>query len=165
MWNDRADRLSILRRPTAMLYDSDMQRIEDLKPLMHRWFDQVWNAKNADALDELLSPNCRAHGIQSGRVLMGPGEFREFHAGFCQAFPDLKFTVEDFLQDGNKTAVRFSASGTYAGGLPGNGLAGNKISLTGQSICHWENGQIIEGWNNYDELQVLAQIGAVAFPE
>lgn len=142
-----------------------MPDVEDLKPLIQRWFDQVWNAKNADAIDELLAPDCRAHGIQNGKILVGPREFREFHSGFCQAFPDLKFTVEDVLQEGNKTAVRFSALGTYAGGLPGNGLAGNKIRLTGQSICHWKDGQIAEGWNNYDELQVLAQIGAVDLPE
>jgi predicted ester cyclase len=142
-----------------------MHHVEDLGPLMQRWFDQVWNAKNADALDELLAPDCRAHGIESGKILVGPGEFREFHAGFCGAFPDLKFTVDDFLQDGNKTAVRFSATGTYAGGLPGDGLVGNEVSLTGQSICHWKDGQIVEGWNNYDELQVLVQIGAVPLPE
>jgi hypothetical protein len=42
---------------------------------------------------------------------------------------------------------------------------GNEVSLTGQSICHWKDGQIVEGWNNYDELQVLVQIGAVPLPE
>ena len=37
---------------------------------------------------------------------------------------------------------------------------GKTVTFTGMTFTRWENGQIVEGWNNVDIAGILKQIGA-----
>jgi predicted ester cyclase len=39
--------------------------------------------------------------------------------------------------------------------------SGNKATITGTSIQRIVDGKIVEGWDNWDQLGLLVQIGAV----
>src|SRR4051794_19192041 len=93
--------------------------------LVHRWFEEVWNKHRADAIDELLAPDTIAHGLGPGGAdLRGPAGFKEFHAQFTGAFPDIHITVEDVVCEGDLAACRFTGTGTHLGhelGAPPSG--------------------------------------------
>lgn len=135
----------------------------DNKELSRRWFEEVWNRRNSKAIDELMAPDAVAHGLapMDGRPLPGPAQFRVFWEQFCGAFPDIRITVEDVIAEGDKTAVRFSFHATHRGEHLGVPPTQKPISATGMSIIRWQNGRIVEGWNEFDALSVFQAAGVV----
>jgi predicted ester cyclase len=77
-------------------------------------------------------------------------------------FADLRIFIEDLIEEDNRVAVRWRATGT----LTGNGLGvpptGKPMTITGISILRIENGQFVEGWNNFDVLGMHRQLGTLA---
>ena len=81
--------------------------------LARRWFEEVWNQRRTDTIDELVAPDgvCQS---ESG-LLRGPEEFKaKAHAPFLAAFPDLRITVEGTVSEGDQVVVRWRATGTTA---------------------------------------------------
>ena len=127
-----------------------------------RWFEEVWNKQRVEAIDEMFAADGLAHGLApDGSPMIGPEGFKPFHTTFIGAFPDLNIQVEDVICQGDKTAVRFSGSGTHRGDHLGVAPTGQTVKFTGMSFIRWRNGQIIEGWNNVDMISVLQPIGAL----
>lgn len=133
------------------------------KELTRRWFEEVWNQRKPQAIDELLAPDAVAHGLEpAGQVPPpGPAGFRKFWQAFCGAFPDLRIEIEDVIAEGDKTAARFSFRGTHRGDQLGPPATHKPIVATGISITRWRDGQIVEGWNEFDAMRLFQQIGAV----
>jgi len=50
---------------------------------------------------------------------------------------------------------------THKGDFLGFPATGKKATITGTSIQRISNGKIVEGWDNWDQLGLLVQIGAV----
>src|SRR5215467_11327377 len=84
--------------------------------LIRRWFGEVWNEGKEELIDELMAPDCVAHGLGHGaRDLVGTEGFKEFYTRFRGAFPDTVITVEDALSEGDRVAARWVATGTHQG--------------------------------------------------
>ena len=49
----------------------------DNKALTRRWFEEVWNQRREQTIDEMISPGGIIHGLaESGEDLPGPTEFK-----------------------------------------------------------------------------------------
>jgi steroid delta-isomerase-like uncharacterized protein len=121
------------------------------KQLVRRWFEEVWNRRSEGAIDEILSSECRAHGLAPGGLpLVGPEGFKTFHRSFCSAFPDLRVILEDLVAEGDKVAGRWSTTMTHLGDGLGFPASGKKASMEGSTIVLIKDGKIIEGWNFMD---------------
>lgn len=136
--------------------------VEKNKELSRRWFEEVWNQRRSSSIDELFAADGIAHGLNTvGRKpLPGPPGFRVFWQQFCNAFPDLRITVEDVIGDGDKTAVRFSFRGIHQGDHLGPKATGKSVLATGMTLIRWRNGQIVEGWNEFDAMGLFQQLGS-----
>ena len=90
---------------------------EENKALVRRWFEEVWNKKRPEAIDEMMAPDVLCYGLSDdpSKIMKGPDEFKPFHEIFRSAFPDLHVTVEDVIAEGDKVAVRCSVSGKHSG--------------------------------------------------
>lgn len=132
------------------------------KELTRRWFEEVWNQRQSQAIDELLAADSIAHGLDATASAPepGPAHFRRFWERFCGAFPDLRIEVEDVIAEGDKTAARFTFRGTHRGDHLGPPASGKPILATGITLIRWRNGQIVEGWNEFDAMRLFQQIGA-----
>ena len=136
---------------------------EARKQLMHRWFEEVWNKGRADAIDEMASPSCLVHGL--GEPMRGPAGFKPFHSAFRDAFPDLQVTIDHVICEGDMVAARWTASGTHRGNGLGFPATNKPMRVTGMTFaCYDDNGQLCEGWNSFDQLGMLQQLGIVAGP-
>ena len=133
--------------------------------LMRRWFQEVWNEGKIQTVHELFHPEGLATGQAGAEAqLHGPKEFVPFVQRIRGAFPDVKITIEDAFGARDKVVLRWSASMTHTGegfGPP----TGKPVRLTGITIVRIAKGQVVEGWDNWDQLGMLEQIGAYKQPE
>jgi steroid delta-isomerase-like uncharacterized protein len=129
--------------------------------ILHRWFEEVWNQRLEATIDELMADSYVSHGLvgADGQEVRGKEAFKPFFRHYCQAFPDLRITVEDALVDGDRVAVRLSVTGTHTGPGVVAGPTNKPASFTGMCIVRIENGKIAEAWNTFDFLSMYKQLG------
>jgi steroid delta-isomerase-like uncharacterized protein len=133
------------------------------KQLVRRWFDEVWNRRDAAAVARMLSKNAVAHGLgANGEDLIGPDGFAPFHSAFLNGFADLHLTVEDLIEEDDRVAVRWRVTGTLSGEGLGVAPTGKRMAITGMTIVRVQDGLIAEGWNNFDVLGMHQQLGTLS---
>jgi steroid delta-isomerase-like uncharacterized protein len=126
---------------------------------MEDWFEKVWNQQNTAAIDAMFLADGRSHGFpQADSVLVGPEEFKTIHRNFCEAFPDLLVTVEDVIAEGDKAAVRFTATMTHLGDSLGIKATQKEVELHGCTMVIIKDGMISEGWNFMDMGGMFAKL-------
>jgi steroid delta-isomerase-like uncharacterized protein len=137
----------------------------DTRELFRRIFEDIWNNKNLNAVDELIATNNvhRDPGIKE-KVVTGTAAYKEFARLRFTAIPDLHFTLEEIIVDGQAAAGRWTATGTQQGDLPELPRTGRRFSVTGMSIARAQNGKFVETWSNWDTLGMLQQLGAIPTP-
>jgi steroid delta-isomerase-like uncharacterized protein len=132
------------------------------KTLVQRWFSEVWNEGRAVAIDEMLADGAVVHGL--GTDLHGPAEFKHFHSAYRNAYPDVTIHIDGLVAEGDMVAVRWSASGTHRGDGLGFSATGRRAQFTGMAFVRVKEGKLVEGWNNFDQLGMLQQLGIVSLP-
>ena len=76
-------------------------------------------------------------------------------------FPDIQWTVEELISEGDKLAARFTMRGTHRGQFMGVPPTEKPITVQALNIYHLKNGQIAKEFGAPDMLWLLAQIGAL----
>src|ERR1044072_1217787 len=114
------------------------------KALLRRWFEEVWNKGNADAIEEMFDENGIAHGLSEdpSTPLKGPQNFRPFHTMFRDAFPNMIVVVEDMVAEGDKVAARCAVRGKHEGELRGRAATQAPVEFSGITIVRVEHGKI-----------------------
>jgi steroid delta-isomerase-like uncharacterized protein len=129
--------------------------------LIRRWFEEVWNKGRMEAIDEMASPDIVGHGQAQHDTDIGMAEFKPFVVALRNAFPDMKVVIDQTIEQGDKVVARWTSTMTHKGEFLGFAPTGKKATITGTSIQRISNGKIVEGWDNWDQLGLLVQIGAV----
>jgi steroid delta-isomerase-like uncharacterized protein len=133
--------------------------------LMRRWFQEVWNEGRTETVHELLSPDSVARGQRGADAeIRGPEEFVKFVREIRGAFPDMQLKVEDIFGAGDKVVLRWSAIMTHTGDGLGLPASGRTVRSRGITIARIVDGKIVEGWDNWDQLGMLEQIGVYKQP-
>jgi steroid delta-isomerase-like uncharacterized protein len=130
---------------------------EENKTIFTSLLTEAFNKGNLAILDELVAPNHVNHTDN----IRGPEEYKQFITMFRTAFPDLHFTIEDQLAEGDKALHRWVATGTHQGELMGIPPTGKQIRITGMFVGRIVDGKIVEEWGNWDKLGMLQQLGAI----
>lgn len=132
----------------------------DLKALSRQWFEEVWNKRRLSAVPEMAHADAVAYGLAPDGKAVNLSSFQPFHKRFIDTFPDFHITVDDVIQEGDKTAVRLTATGTHTGNAMGVPPTGKPIRMTGIIMIRWKDGKIIEGWNEFDAWGMMQQLSA-----
>jgi steroid delta-isomerase-like uncharacterized protein len=137
--------------------------VEENVVLMRRWFKEVWNEGRTQTIYDLMDENGIAVGQdQPGVVIRGPREFEKFVNRIRGAFPDQKITLEDAFGSDDKVVIRWSAVMTHTGDQLGIPATNKRVKVTGISIAQIENGKIVRGWDNWDQLAMQQQLAMAA---
>ena len=135
---------------------------EENKKIVRRWFEEVWNRGSESAIEEMLDAEGVAHGLgDSEQDVKGPAEFKPFVANIRGALPDTRIVIDDIFADGDRVAVRVTLQGTHTGNGLGLAPTGRSVRIQGIVIVRMQDGRIKEGWNSYDQLGLLRQLGAL----
>ena len=132
------------------------------KNIVRRLFEEVWNKGHHAVADELFAPTYTHHDSSSPELGRGPESEKKRVNLYRNAFPDIRFTVEDLIAEGETVTARWSCHGTHKGDLNGIAPTGKQFTVSGMSIARFTNGKIMEGWVNWDALGMMQQLGVVA---
>ena len=61
--------------------------------------------------------------------------------------------------------TRWSSLGTHQSEFRGIASTGNEVRLTDIGIFRFSDGKVVESWDNFDQLGMLQQLGAIPSPE
>lgn len=139
--------------------------LEQNKAIVRRFIEEHLGENSQRVNDELLAPDCRIYFYAPGTPL--PLD-RESWKGLCAmlraALPDIGDRAEEVIAEGDLVAVRWSGGGTHTGEFMGIPPTGKYVSATGIFIGHVKDGRIVEGWENWDALGFMQQLGAIPAP-
>jgi predicted ester cyclase len=126
--------------------------------VVRKSFDEFWSAGRLELAQELLAPD-HVHHIADQDV-HGPDAVKEMARSLREAFPDLRFLLEDLLMDADKVAVRWTALGRHAGPLGDLQATGRRARWTGIDLVRLRDGQIVELWASADAMGLYEQLTA-----
>jgi len=137
---------------------------ETNKAISGRVFDEMWNQGNPDVIDEIYSTDYVGHVINSPE-LHGTVGVKQIVTAYRVAFPDLHFTIEAKIAEGDKVVTYWTVSGTHQGEFMGIPPTGKQFEGPGIDIHRIANGKIVEAWGILDNFGTLQQIGVIPTPK
>jgi steroid delta-isomerase-like uncharacterized protein len=131
---------------------------EELKDIVEQFCSQVWNEGKLAVADEFLAANCVCDDPLT--PARGREALKRHVAKLRSAFPDLRLTIEDMVAEEDKVVARWSMQGTHEGSLPAIGVqpTGEEVAFTGISIYRFQDGLIVEIWQEGDYLSLMNQL-------
>ncbi len=132
---------------------------EENKALVHRFYDEFLNAGNLDIADELIAPDCVFYMGGNLEPIRGPEGYKRTLAMFRTAFPDIRWTIEDMVAEGDRVAERPVGRGTHLGEFMSIAPTGKRIEIRGIAILRVADGKIVENWGMPDMLGLMRQLG------
>jgi steroid delta-isomerase-like uncharacterized protein len=136
---------------------------EENKVCVRRLYEEVFNKQNVAAIDDYFAPTVIDHSLPPG-VPGGVEGVRLTIAMYLAAFPDLNFTLEDLIAEGDKVVAHWTLRGTHQGASLGMPPTGKHITLPGISILRLDDGKAVETWVIFDQMGMLQQLGLAPAP-
>jgi predicted ester cyclase len=122
---------------------------------------RIFSGGNLDELEKFINPNF-AEFYKDPRI---EGSGLEYLKNLMrmnrEAFPDIKFTINEILTDGDKSVVYSTLTGTNMGSFMGKPATNRSVNLDGIDICEIINGKLTQHWGVWDNLKLLQQLGIV----
>jgi len=139
---------------------------KEIKALERRLYEECNKGKAAAlaVIDELYATDIVYHS-STGRDIRGIKDYKQHVSEFYSAFPDLHFTIEDMVAEGDKVAVRLTGTGTNKGEFRGIPPTNKKVTLWEIQIDRVAGGKFVEGWSRYDTLGLMQQLGVIPTPK
>lgn len=132
--------------------------VERVKELGRLSVEEIFNKGNLDLIPEIVSPDYVNHAA-NGQDVKGIEGFRQMVVTIRTAMPDLHYTVDDTIIEGDKAANRCTLTGTYSGTIGDVEIKDRKIKITQAIFARVENDKIIEGWSFSDSAVLFQQLG------
>lgn len=134
------------------------------KALVRRFYDEVWGRGRVAFTEEVFADDYVRHDLRPTTARPGPAGQAEIAEGFRRAFPDLEWTVDLVLGDGDLVAARWTASGTHSGSWGDVAPTGRRATFSGVNIFRFGvEGKVVEIWNHRDDFGLREQLGASVF--
>ena len=135
---------------------------EQNKAIISRWVAGGWNGGDLSLVDEFYAGyTLHSPGIPD---VQGTEAFKAFVTMYRSAFPDIHFTLEDMVAEGDKVAWRATTRGTHQGDFMGILPTGRPIVVASSIVSRFENGKWAEDWVLIDTLGMLQQLGVIPVP-
>jgi steroid delta-isomerase-like uncharacterized protein len=140
---------------------------KDLKVLGRRFINEFNKGKAAAlaVMDEFYAANVVVHS-GNGDVVRGLEDYKESTSELFSAFPDVHWTIDDEIVEGNKKATRYTMTGTHKREFMGVPATNKKVKASMIYISRRNAaGKVVEEWEMYDTLDFMQQLGVVPTPK
>ena len=136
-----------------------MPSAEDNKKTARRLVKEGINTGNWAVMEEIIAPSAVDHSLPPGIPNNREG-FKMFMSGFRAAFPDLTYTIEDEMAEGDKVYNLSMGTGTMKGDFQGMKASGKKATWQEMHVVRFDaSGKVVEHWATVDQVSMLTQLG------
>lgn len=115
---------------------------------------------DVDALDALLDAGYVRRAATGG----SPQSRDEFKASIVStraAFPDLRTTIEEMVEEGDRVAIRWRSTGTHSGTFHDVPPTGREVEVFGVTFARFAGEHVVEEWVTWDPLQLMTALGII----
>ena len=131
---------------------------------VRRFIDEVLNQGNVDLAGQFFWEDMVEQVPFPGQ---GPGleGLKDVLRGLRAAFPDMHWTVQEQIAEGDKVLSRFEWKGTHRGTFFGVPATDRSVTVWGMVIDRFEAGKIKDTRIIMDTLGLMMQLGAIPAPK
>jgi len=132
--------------------------------LVMRRFVEFINTASEKLAKELISPDAVSHVPGQSVPMRGPAGYLAIISMMRGGFPDIQWTMEEIVVEGDTVATRFIMRGTHQGAFFGVPPTGKQIAVQAMNFYYLSGGKVVEEYGQPDLLGLLQQIGAMPSP-
>jgi steroid delta-isomerase-like uncharacterized protein len=125
----------------------------------------AWTKRNYDLIRSSCAPDMVYYSPSNTKQLDNIEKLIEFAEVYFASFPNYEVSIEDGIAKGDKVALRAIWRGANEGEFMGIPATGNKIEFGQTLFFRFENGKIVEMWEDYDSLGMMQQLGMELKPK
>jgi steroid delta-isomerase-like uncharacterized protein len=107
---------------------------EKNKELVRRWYADVLNGRNLDAVGDYYADERTVEGVRRGCF------------AYFQSFPDLHVSVDELIAEGDTVFCRSTMTGTHDGEYKGIPATGRHISAESAEVFRVADGKFVGYW-------------------
>ena len=130
---------------------------EELSARMDRFVEFI-NSGDQNIGEEIISPSATFHVPFLPEPVQGPSGYLQIIGIMRQAVPDVQWSLEETVIEGNTVAARFILRGTHQGDFLGVAATGKPIEAQAMNIYRFTDGQITEEHGLPDLFGLMMQI-------
>jgi len=135
---------------------------EQNKAIARRFLEEVFGQGKLAVVDEIVAPDHVDHGPSTlPGMPTGPEGSKMVVTIYRNAFPDIHFTIDEQIAEGDKVVTRWTGRGTHKGELAGIPATGKSATVTGVGVDRIVNGKIVESWGIFDQFGMMQQLGII----
>jgi steroid delta-isomerase-like uncharacterized protein len=135
-----------------------------LLPHLER-FTTFINSGDAALGQQVISPTATFHVPFGGPPLTGLDGYLQILTMMRSAFPDIHWTLQETVAEGEKIVARFETRGTHTGApFMGFPASGKPFCMTAVNIYRFVEGKVVEELGQPDIFGLMVQIGAIPVP-
>ena len=117
----------------------------DAKRIVREIYERGFNRGDASVFDELYAPDFVHHNKTIHDVASGAAGEKESMRRFREAIPDVEFTIEGQIAEGDQVVSRLRVRGTAVRDFPPI-PAGQPVEFRAVAIFRLEDGRAVEEW-------------------
>ncbi len=133
--------------------------LEENKAVVRRFVEAIFERGDAAAVDELVAEDFIAHTWPSTGDPRG--DLKRAIERVAGGLADSSFVLEDMIAEGDRVAVRLTASATQVGPFMGLPPSGRRYTIGEIHIFRVRDGRVVEHWHQFDQLGLMRQLGAM----
>ena len=145
----------------------------DLEQIFRRYVEEAVNQGDMSVFDELIAPDIVDHDPNAAYFPQdadAPGESGRERAkrhvlDLRAAAPDLRYTLENVVTNGERVEYEWTATGTHRGEYLGFPPTGGRVRMVGKGAARIVDGQIVETWDEWDAQDFIRQLSGAAGAE
>jgi predicted ester cyclase len=135
---------------------------EQNRQLTERIIEEPFNRGNTATAGDFIHPEFVDHSPPPvpDFPTVGVASVLAAVAMFRGAFPDVHFTTDELIAEGDTVVQHYTMRGTSEGPLMGMRPTGRPVTMTGINILRFRDGKCVEHRNEVDGLGLMRQLGA-----
>lgn len=119
----------------------------------------AWNAHDPQAAAALCAADYEGENVGEAMPHRGPEGMASSIAIYLTAFPDLHFTVDEVVIEGDRVVQGWRADATHSGPLMNIPASGRSIHVRGASLLTFRAGKLWRAIYIWDVAGLLREIG------
>ncbi len=134
--------------------------MSEFREKIQRFTDEVWNKKNFDVFEQMISSNFTYHDPVSPTI-NNKKDYKLFIQGIQTRSPNMNYKILDTISENKKVVTLYSWSGTPVVEMAGIKPSGKKLEHKGIAIYYFEGDVVEKLWDVWDFYSALKQLGAI----